>query len=176
MRLTIPGNRKVYIAVIGAITLGISFVHYWTSPKAWPLQSIYMDLYYIPVLLGGLAFGLRGAMITYACVAALYLPYILITWHVRGLFLAEDLLHALFFGVFAFLTAVSGRPGEEIPKAIRKGCSPCGVGASCGPVAHELRSPLTVIAGFAQHAQKKKEHTEKAIGIIIDAALRCKEL
>ena len=61
MRLSVRVNRPARIAVIAAVTLAISCLHYLTAPKTWPVQSIYMDLYYIPVLMGGLAFGLSGA-------------------------------------------------------------------------------------------------------------------
>ena len=129
-----------------------------------------MDLYYIPVLMGGLAFGLSGAMITYACVAALYFPYIFVTWHVRGLLLAEDLLHTLFFGMFAILTGFLVDREKKYRKQSERDASLAALGRAAGIVAHELRSPLTVIAGFAQHILKKKENSEQAIGVIIDAA------
>ena len=169
MRLGIGDNRPARIAVIGGVTLAISCLHYLTAPKTWPVQSIYMDLYYIPVLLGGLSFGLSGAMITYACVAVLYFPYIFIVWHVRGLLLAEDLLHTLFFGIFAFLTGFLVDREKKYRRQAERDASLAALGRAAGTLAHELRSPLTVIAGFARHIEKKKESSGKAIGVIIDA-------
>jgi len=169
MRVRIRVNRPARVAVIGAVTLVISCLHYLTAPTTWPVQSIYMDLYYIPVLMGGLAFGLRGAMVTYACVAVLYFPYIFIVWHVRGLLLAEDLLHTVFFGIFAFLTGLLVDREKKYRRQSERDAALAALGRAAGTVAHELRSPLTVIAGFARHIEKKRENSGKAIGVIIDA-------
>jgi len=169
MRLRIRVNRPARVAVIGVVTLAISCLHYLTPPKTWPVQSIYMDLYYIPVLMGGLAFGLSGAMITYACVAVLYFPYIFVVWHIRGLLLAEDLLHTMFFGIFAFLTGFLVDREKKYRRQAERDAALAALGRAAGTVAHELRSPLTVIAGFARHIEKKKENSGKAIGVIIDA-------
>ena len=81
-------RSKFYISVIVISTVAISYLHYTLAP-VWPLQSIPMDLYYLPVLVAALAFGLRGAIITYIVVVFLYLPYILIVWHLKSTFLAQ---------------------------------------------------------------------------------------
>ncbi len=62
------------------------------SPSVWSLQSIFMDLYYLAVLVGSLAFDLHSAVIIYPAVAFLYPPYVIVAWHFRLTFFAEDLL------------------------------------------------------------------------------------
>jgi len=164
-------NRKrICTMLIIIFTLGTSLLDYATSPKVWPLHSIYMHLYYIPVILATSVFGLRGALITYASVALLYFPYILIRWHVKALFLAEDLLHMLFLGVFAFIAGFLVHREGEYRQRLDRDLRLAAVGRAAGILAHELRSPLTVIMGFAKRIQRKSDNTETAVRIIVDAA------
>jgi two-component system, NtrC family, sensor histidine kinase HydH len=170
MRMIAPGRRKLTMIVVAVLVLAISCLHYTVSSLVSPLHAIIMDLYYIPVLIGALAFGIKGGMITFASVAVLYFPYIIVVWRMRGLFLAEDLLHTLFFGIFAFVAGFLVDRERKYRKELEKGASLAALGRAAGTVAHELRSPLTVIAGFAAHLQKKKENADAAIRTIIDAA------
>ena len=175
MRLTgalggrLMNKRTFHILVIAILTIVISFLHYVTTPGPGPLQSVYMDLYYIPVLLGALAFGLFGAALAYGGVLILYLPYIFITWHFNSLLLAEDILHTMFFGAFAVLAGLLVDRERRSRIRAEKDASLAALGRAAGTVAHELRSPLTVIAGFARHLKKKKGNAEMAIDMILDA-------
>jgi hypothetical protein len=66
-------KNRIFILVIAVLTLFVTYLHYTTSLEAHALHSIYAELYYIPILLGAL-FGIRGALLTYVLVSALYLP------------------------------------------------------------------------------------------------------
>jgi len=161
-------RNKFYISFIVFSTVVISYLHYM-SPPVWPLQSIFMDLYYLPVLVGALAFGLRGAIITYFAVAFLYLPYILIVWHFRSIFLAEDLLHTLFFGIFAVIAGVLVDREKRWRKQSEKNAYLAALGRVTATIAHELRNPLTVVEGFVRRLREKKGDVTVAIAAISHA-------
>ena len=95
-------------------------------------------------------------MITYACVAALYFPYIFVTWHVRGLLLAEDLLHTLFFGMFAFLTGFLVDREKKYRKQSERDASLAALGRAAGTVAHRLEKPSHGNCGFCAAYPKKE--------------------
>jgi two-component system, NtrC family, sensor histidine kinase HydH len=164
------GNRgKLYIIIISISTLAISWFHYTMSTDLSPLHSIFMDFYYIPVLISALVFGLRGAMITYASVVFLYFPYIVIIWRVKALFLAEDFLHTLFFGIFAFIAGFLVDREKRYRRQLDKDAYLAALGRTAAAIAHDLRNPLTVITAFASRILEKKGNTETAIKTIIDA-------
>ena len=165
------GNRKkFYIVFIVISTMVVSYLHYTSSLVDSPFDVIYMDLYYIPVLVGALVFGLRGAIITYISVLILYFPYILVVWHVKGLLLVEDVLHTLFFGVFASIAGFLVDRETRHRKRSEKHAYLAALGHAAGTVAHELRNPLTAISGFARRIHEKKGDPDAAAQRILDAA------
>ncbi len=166
--VTVNRNR-LYVIVIVASTVVISCLHYTTSSIAWPLHSIYMDLYYIPVLLGALVFGLKGAVLTYLSVVILYFPYILFVWHAKAMFLAEDALHALFFGVFACLAGVLVDREKRHLEQLEKDAYLSALGRTSASVAHDLRNSLTAVTGFARRLSEKKGDGDTAIEAILNA-------
>jgi signal transduction histidine kinase len=129
-----------------------------------------MDLYYIPVIVGALAFGLRGAIVTYIFVVSLYFPYIFFVWRAKTLFLAEDCLHTLFFGVFAFFAGFLVDREKRYRKQLEKDAYLAALGRTAASVTHDLRNSLTVVTGFARRMLEKKGNTDAAIEAILNAA------
>ncbi len=158
-------RNRLYLGAIAASTIVISYLHY-TSAPVWPMQSILMDLYYLPVLAGALVFGLRGAVATYVVVLFLYLPYIFVVWHLRSTFLAEDLLHTLFFGVFALIAGSLVDRERQWRRRAEKDAYLATLGRAATTIAHELRNPLSVIKGFIGRMREKKGDVEIAIEAI----------
>ena len=100
-----PPKNRFYIFVIVGLTLSITYLHYTTTLEAHALHSIYAELYYIPILLGAL-FGIRGSLLTYFFVSALYLPFVFLSWGRISFAVTDKLLHLLFTGVFALIAGL----------------------------------------------------------------------
>jgi len=71
-------SRKTFflILIIASILL-ISYLHYSTIPKVRELHNIFTELYYMPLVLAALLFGLKGAFLSFMLVILLYAPYII---------------------------------------------------------------------------------------------------
>ena len=95
-------RKNIYIIIIVASTLFITYLHHWIFQED-PRRIVLNELYYVPLLLGAMMFGLKGAILTYLLVSALYLPYLSEYWTVNFLGLMARLLHLLLSGAFAFL-------------------------------------------------------------------------
>jgi len=150
--MKIFSQTRYYIIVIFASTVLITYLHYSTGLESHALHSIYAELYYIPILLGALL-GLRGAIVTYLFVSALYLPFIFSSWLKTSLFFMDELLHLLFSGIFAVLAGLLvdrvlkyqqqlGKDKTELEKLDKLKSS------FLANVSHELRTPMTVITGY----------------------------
>jgi len=67
-------KKSYYIFAIATITLLTTFLHFTAMGEFSP-YVVFEELFYLPLLLGVLRFGLRGAIVTWLFVSAAYLPF-----------------------------------------------------------------------------------------------------
>lgn len=163
-------GRSYIIAAIITSTLLITYLHYSANPKIHALHNIYREFYYIPIFLGALVFGLKGAISTYLLVFVLYLPYIFASW--TGIFITEAnrFLHLLLQGFFAFLAGYLIDRNRKHREQLEKERYLAGIGQAAATIVHDLKNPIITILGFAQRIHEGKGNTDTAIQAIIDSA------
>lgn len=92
--------------LIVALVLLVTVSHYLTATQHAPFHDIYRRLYYLPIVLGGVWYGLRGGIITAASVSLLYLPHVLwqlVPFHGN---LLEQVLEILIYHVVGGVTGL----------------------------------------------------------------------
>ena len=90
----------ILLLLIGAITS----LHYLTGTEHSQSHGIYRRLYYLPIILGGLWFCLRGGIATALLASMLYAPHILFQWgHLPSVHI-EQYLEVLLYNMIGFLT------------------------------------------------------------------------
>jgi len=162
-------KRKYYIAAIVSSTLLVTYLHHSVFREQSP-YIILEELYYIPLLLGVLGFGLKGAFLTYLFVSAFYLPYFLGSWTITFLDLLDRLLHLLFSGLFVFLAGFlidrerKNQRQSEIDRYLT------GLGHAAASLVHDIKNPLITILGFAKRIKEGKTNIDTAIQMIISSA------
>jgi signal transduction histidine kinase len=161
--------RIKYSIVIIASTVLISYLHYSTIPEVHALHSIYAELYYIPILIGALVFGLKGAILAYLFVSALYLPYIFMAWTANILSLAEKILHILFSGIFAILAGFLVDREKRHRKQSEKDRYLAGLGQAATTIVHDLKNPLITILGYARRIREGKGNIETSAQTITES-------
>jgi len=163
-------RKKVYlITFVIVFTLVVTYLHYSIFRQQAP-HVILEELYYIPVLLGSLFFGLRGALLTYLFVSAFYLPYLFGEWVSNTLDLIDRLLHLFFSGIFALFAGSLIDRGRKYQKQLEKDRYLAGLGQIAATIVHDLKNPLITILGFAGRIKTGKTNVDKAIQTIIDSA------
>lgn len=107
-------GRKRRLITLLLLMAGITALHYSTTVHADHYHDIYRRLYYIPIVLGGLWFGLRGGVSTAIGVSLLYAPHVLFQWgHHVGLPL-EQYLEMVLYNVIGCLTGfLSGKEQHQ---------------------------------------------------------------
>jgi signal transduction histidine kinase len=150
--------------------MAITYLHYSTLPKIHDLHNIFTELYYIPLLLGALAFGLKGAVYSFIFVTALYAPYVIINWSGTNLFIANKLLHALFSGLFAILAGALIDKEKNYREKTEKDHYLASLGRASAAIVHDLRSPLVSIAGFAKRIHEDKGNIREGSQYILNSA------
>lgn len=134
-------KKKYYIIAISTFPLLVTWLHFSVFKEQSP-HIVLEELYYIPLGLGSLFFGLRGALLTYLYVSALYLPYFSESWSTTLLNLADRLLHLLFSGVFAFLTGFLVDRERKHRKQSENGRLLACIGHAATIIVHDLKNPL----------------------------------
>ncbi len=163
-------KRSIYIFIITSSVLFITYLHYSTIPKVHALHDIYRELYYIPLLIGAMAFGLRGALLTYLFITAVYAPYIIESWSGDLLFETKRLLYFLFSGIFSYLAGFLIDRDRKQRKQMEHDRYLAAIGQFAAGIVHDLKNPLISILGFAKRIQEGKGNVTSSIQTIIDSA------
>ncbi len=163
-------NKRYVPVIIGIIVLLISYLHYSTLKEIYSFHNVYKEFYYIPIFLGALAFGLRGALLIYLSVFVFDLPFVIEGW--TGAFASEisRLLHLGLQGLFAifagYLIDRERRAREQAEKAM---CL-ASIGQAAAAILHDLKNPLTTILGFSKRIKDRKGNADEAIDIVMNSA------
>jgi signal transduction histidine kinase len=148
---------KTKIIVVALMAAFISLLHYITKMQQVYYHIFYRELYFLPLILSGFWFGLRGGVIISLSISALYLPFIMINW--QG-FSPEDfdkILEILLFNIVAIgLGFISDRRKAEEKARIQAEHTAREQAESVSRlksgflsvVSHELRTPLVSIIGY----------------------------
>ncbi len=171
-------NDYFRLAVLVGLVAGITALHYTTSIAKPEYHDIYRRLYYVPIVLGGLWFALRGGVATAIVVSALYAPHVVFQWgHHPGVAL-EQYLEILLYNLIGFLTGFLSQREImqrvraektahrledsyaklreqadlvlEIEEQLRRADRLSALGELSAGMAHEIRNPLGSIRGTAE--------------------------
>lgn len=162
-----------------ALAVGVvSLLHYGTQTTLPLLHDVYRRLYYIPVGLAAVWFGVRGGLWVSAAVAALYVPHILLDWHHAGRELANQFMElALYFAFSGLIGHFADQERRfrvrwqeaaekldrsyrelkgqadlilEIEGQLRRADRLSATGQLAASLTHEIRNPLGAIRGTAE--------------------------
>ena len=179
----------VWIATIGVLIGAITYLHYSTSTTRWQYHLLYLQSYFIPILIGAFRFGLKGGLGASLAITAAYLPHVMLQW---GGFVEENLMRFLQLGLFNVIGYVTGFLSEqrmeenrryreaaerlqqslemlkkqseqlsELEQQLRVADRLAVVGELTASLAHEVRNPLGAIRGAVEILQDELPPSER---------------
>jgi two-component system sensor histidine kinase HydH len=168
----------VRIGVLAISITGITLFHYFTPIHISYLHDIFQRLYYLPIILAALWFGLRGGLLCSVAVSCLYAPHILYQWGGEWDMEAEKYLEILLYNTVGGITGVLSQRERQrtselqktakglkesleqqkaqsekiiaIEEQLRRAEKLSTVGELSAVLAHEIRNPLGSIRGTAE--------------------------
>ena len=163
-----PGRRLLGARMVTLVWLpivAISAAHFSTDPGLVWVHDVLRRLYYLPILFGAFALGLRGGLAAVGLVVVTYYPHAFLHAHhfdpASGIEKAlEIVLYAVVGGVAGWLTDQERKRRAELQRAldeqrvlqqqlVRAGRLSA-LGEVVAGIAHEIKNPLHALAGTAE--------------------------
>jgi len=176
-----PANKKTLykrIAIVAGLLLIVTAMHYLTTTRLVTAHDIYRRLYYVPIVLGGVWFALRGGITTSIMASLLYMPHVLFHWQHHPSIALEQYLEIILYNVIGCLTGFLVQRERqqklryqktaetlqesyrklreqadqiiEIEDQLRRADRLSALGELSAGMAHEIRNPLGSIKGTAE--------------------------
>ncbi len=174
-----PQKNRLKVLAIAFMIGGILFLHYFTFHGLKFHHAVYRMLFYLPLVLGSLWFGLKGALYVSTSVSILFLPYAIIHW--QG-FSLEDFSRLLEGALYIAIGLVLGFLVEKERKkhmALLRAEGLAAVGKAVSEIAHDMKTPLMAIGGFANLISRKLDSDDpsrKKVDIIIQETSRLESM
>ncbi len=142
--------RKRRLVLVAALVILITALHYTTGQGRLYYHLFYRDLYYLPLIMAGLWFGLGGAFITSASITILFLPFMLMTWQHVPLLDFDRVLEIALLNVVAITLGIISDRERASQKELSETRNLAAMGKAVAGVAHDMKAPLTAIGGFTR--------------------------
>jgi len=172
-------KQQIKVLLIAVMISSILCLHYLTFPELRYYHAVYRMLFYLPLVLGSLWFGMKGATYTCVSVSALFLPHAIRQW--QG-FSFEDfyrLLEGVLYIVIALILGFLVEKEKKKHSDLVRAESLAAVGKAVSEIAHDMKTPLMAIGGFANQVSKELEQNDPnqtKLGIVIQETARLESM
>lgn len=169
--LIVPTWLKV--APLVGLLAGLSAMHRHALDVAPAFLPILQELFFLPLFMASLLFGLKGGIFCALLISVNFFPMIYVEHTHEDMFLlGSGLQIGLYFLAGALTGLLVDRERREA-KRLKQSEDLALMGQAAAVVAHELKSPLVAIGGFARRIQKNlpADHPDQdKLAIIVEQA------
>ncbi|MFA7404703.1 MAG: ATP-binding protein [Pelobacteraceae bacterium] len=169
---------SIRTSLLALFIIAISLFHYLTPLHLHYLHDIFQRLYYLPIILAAMWFGLRGGLACSLVVSIVYAPHILFQWGGELTLELEKYLEIVLYNIVGGVTGLLAQRERErsvelqktadglensykklqaqseqiitIEENLRRAEKLSTLGEMAAVLAHEIRNPLGSIRGTAE--------------------------
>jgi two-component system, NtrC family, sensor histidine kinase HydH len=163
------------VAIVGLIT----FLHYNTELARHKYHILYQGLFFLPVMLSGFWFGLRGALTTSLSITLLLIPFVIIHWEHFSSVDFNNIVEMVLYNMVGAILGVLRDRDLVKQKWLRETESLAAIGKTVSSLAHDMKTPLVAIGGFARLVQNNIDHDHPSyekLGIVLKETERLENM
>jgi len=141
-------NKKSRVLLIVFLVLSIAIPHYFTEMSERKYHIFYQGLFFLPVMLAGFWFGLRGGLLVSVGISVVLIPFTVMHWNA---FSSADFNNIMEVVLYIAVGAILGilRDRELLhQQRLREAESLAAMGRALSSLAHDMKTPLIAIGGF----------------------------
>jgi signal transduction histidine kinase len=173
-------GTKVKIVFIAFLVGGITLAHYFTEWKIHHYHIFYQGLYFLPVILAGFWFGLRGALGTSLSITMLYLPFTIINWNNFSAGDFNSVMEMVLYNIVALILGKLRDREKVAQERLWQSERLAAMGKAVSCLAHDLKTPLIAIGGLGHLVRKNIENKDfsfkEKLDIIVKEANRLENM
>lgn len=163
-------SARFKIAFNASLVACVACLYYLTGYTHIYYHVLFRDLYFLPLILAGFWFGLRGAAATALAITFCYLPFLVANWQDLSPADFGRILEILLFNAISVVFGVMSDREKAVQKALRETESLAAMGRALSAVSHDVRGPISAIGAISRLMQKRlkgdEEHYAK-LGLIV---------
>lgn len=141
-------STKSRVLLIVFLVVSIAIPHYFTEMSERKYHILYQGLFFLPVILAGFWFGLRGGLSTSIGISVILIPFTVVHWNA---FSSGDFNNIMELFLYNAVGAILGilRDRELVhQQRLREAENLAAMGRALSSVAHDMKTPLIAIGGF----------------------------
>jgi len=172
-------NELIKIVMIALMIGSILSMHYFTLHDMRYHHALYRMLFYVPLALASAWFGMKGAMYVCGSVSILFLPHAISQWQDFSFDDFNRLLEGVLYIVIAFILGFFVEKERKNHRDLLRAEGLAAVGKTVSEIAHDMKTPLMSIGGFARQVSRKLgkgDPNHKKLSIIIQETTRLESM
>jgi two-component system, NtrC family, sensor histidine kinase HydH len=148
--------KTTKVRVILVCVAGVSLLFYLTPLRLYLLQELLTRFYYIPIVLGGLWFGLWGGVRVSLLVTLICIPHVFLAFGYDKALLYDEVLELFLFNLAGPVVGAL-RDRDRRQQALNQKLQALAtLGETVSSVAHEMKNMLIPIRGFLRRIREDK--------------------
>ncbi|OGP90422.1 MAG: hypothetical protein A2157_08230 [Deltaproteobacteria bacterium RBG_16_47_11] len=172
-------RREVKIILIVILLVGITFLHYFTELKEHLYHLSYQGLYFLPVMLAGFWFGLKGGLETSLSITILYLPFTIMHWYGFSSGDLNSIIEMVLYNTVAVLIGGLRDREKTMQRRLHEAGRLAAIGKAVSGLAHDLKTPLIAIGGISRLVHNNLEENSphrKKLHIVVEETQRLEKM
>ena len=171
--ISVIRHKFFWLIIISVVAItAMEYFGLWTSS----LHELYRELYYFPLFVAGMRYGIRGAIITLAAIYSVYILHILLTWQGSWQQEIPRILELLFYLLFAVGAGYLSDREKRIRGKLERNRLVISLGRITSGIVHDLKNPLISIIGLLERLARGKGDCSRYVPVMLQDAYRMERI